>query len=194
MARKQKKKANWMAWFIVILMVGSAFGVMLGSFSSNRKLEYNGYKFAESDNFWILKLDGKKYEFNYYPAEVEDINVSEKAIATLKGKPYFYISINPYDEDYAEYMDFFRLELNQKLNDHSGTYISSGVLRETEKYNLPEITCENATSSVPVVVLMKSSETSIVYEDNCVLVNAKTGNDFIALKDRLLYELMGIIK
>ena len=66
-------------------------------------------------------------------------------------------------------------------------------MTEVNEFTLPVITCDDATSSVPVLYFVESNETKIYSENGCIIAEAKFETDLLRIKDRLLYERLGII-
>ena len=69
----------------------------------------------------------------------------------------------------------------------------NGQISENEIYNYPIITCDNATEFIPVIYLKKGEETQIYTEGNCIIAEAAFEQAFIALKDKLMYTILGIL-
>ena len=72
-------------------------------------------------------------------------------------------------------------------------YIQSGKTKNTTTYNLPIITCDNATEFVPVIYFKDSNITKFTLENNCIIGESNSREGFLALKDRLLYALFDVI-
>ena len=191
--RKEKKNVlskNVMTIFIVIIMVGSVIGYMFGR-NSSESFKYNGYKFLRRDNKLVLKINKIEFGFDYFPSSVEDIEISSEILDRLSGV----IEIDStYDNSskWKEGISVVQYDL-ERYFEITGTYFIKGLTDEND-YGLPVITCENATAKTPVLYFKESNQTKIWLDDNCVIAEAKSEIDFIRIKDRLLYGLLGVIK
>ena len=67
------------------------------------------------------------------------------------------------------------------------------VLRNSENYNLPIITCENATQYIPVIYLKEGNDTNFFLQKECIIAESKSKEGFIALKDLIIYTIFDII-
>ena len=85
---------------------------------------------------------------------------------------------------------YLKSEINYEV---SGKVVYSGVLKSSLEYDLPILTCTNATLKTPVIIFNMSDNTSIVEIDNCIYLNAR-GREFLRLRDRLLYSYYGVIE
>ena len=59
---------------------------------------------------------------------------------------------------------------------------------------MPIIACNDATLNVPVVYFKHGNATNIHIENNCIIAEASANADFIMVKDRLLYGMLGVMK
>lgn len=60
-------------------------------------------------------------------------------------------------------------------------------------FDMPIITCEDATPVVPIIYFKQSNQTKVSLEENCIIVEARNNIDILRIKDRLLYSMLGII-
>ena len=72
-------------------------------------------------------------------------------------------------------------------------YAISGITNNSINYNLPIITCENATSYVPVIHLKEGNDTKFSLKDDCIMAESSSKEGFIALKDIIIYTIFDII-
>ena len=68
-----------------------------------------------------------------------------------------------------------------------------GFTTENE-YNIPVITCADATPTVPVLYFQRTNETKVYREGSCIILEAATDFDLLRLKDRILYGIFGVMK
>ncbi|MDD5086907.1 MAG: hypothetical protein PHV16_04090 [Candidatus Nanoarchaeia archaeon] len=193
MARKKTKKNRSGFWFVIaiaFLMLTSTIGYV---FKGGSSYKYNGFSFSGSeDGRWIAKINGKNMIFYYHPENLENINISQDIINNLKNTNMVYFTYdinNTYREDIAA----INLELSNILWNDFKIYSSNGLTSDND-FNIDIINCSNATKANPVIYYKKADNTSIDIQDYCIILNGRTGMEFMALKERLLYGLYGVIE
>ncbi len=179
-----------MPLFIVVIMVMSAFGYMWGSSSSS--LDYNGFKIYQPETGgFMLKLDaGTRILFRYFPSDLEWIN-STPGISERFSSPMIYAAYSP-ETDYIESFAQVQYNLGQVLSKAGKSYAQPAFTMENE-YNLPVVSCTNATQYVPVVVFELSSQTEIRESMGCITVSAKNREELLQAYERLLYTILGVM-
>jgi len=65
------------------------------------------------------------------------------------------------------------------------------MLKESETYNLPIITCENSTLEMPVVILKQGNSTNITSNNNCINLEFEQ-YQLLQIRDILVYLMYGI--
>ena len=190
---KQEKKTS-MVWAIIItfLMVSSVLGYALFG-DSTQKQRYGDYQFTRTEQGWITKINNKKVFFNFHPLELENINLTQDSINSIKNTNMLYLTFDP-EQRYLDYIDLLRFQLTEQLWTFFNIYPENGITNLSQKYNLTIITCANATTTVPVLLFKQANETGFYQEDSCIIAQSKDGYGFLRLKDRLLYGVLGIIK
>jgi hypothetical protein len=73
-----------------------------------------------------------------------------------------------------------------------GIYSMPGVAEESDEYSQPLVDCGNATAILPVISIVEANETNAWLDNDCIVLEA---NEYttIALKDRIMYAMLGII-
>ena len=175
--------------FIVFIMISSVIGYMWGK-DIGDKFEYKDYSFLRKNNQWMLKHDKNELYFDYFPEEVENIDIGTDAVARLRGVIEIDSTYSANDS-YAEAIAKAQYDMNEVLWVVSNTYIRAGMTEENE-FDLPVINCNDSTAAVPVLYFKKSNITRVTL-DECVIAEAKSDVDIIRIKDRLLYGILGII-
>jgi len=189
---KVKKEVVWSV-VIAIIMVSSVFGVMLGSFvGNNGKIEYNGLSFALTDLGYKAKINSKEMFFSYSPYDAESIPVGQGVISKIASAKMVHITYNS-SSPLREGMAQAQFSLSNDLYNLFRIYAPPSMAQQNQ-YNIPVITCQNATSFVPVISFGEANETSISISNHCISLKAGSGNEFLFLKDRLIYGLAGIIR
>ena len=193
MRRKPDHKKLYIAIFIIAVMVLSTFGFILSfNVQDTDQLDYNNFKFRLVDNQWITKVDGKEYTFYFHP-----LDVSTQAPSEIKNiintAPKIYLTFDPEISE-LQYVDLARFELSQFLTLDLGKNVENAVLNQTELYDLPIITCDNASIQNPVVQFEQLNQSKIFIEpDYCIRVSASTSVDFVKHAEGIIYILLGII-
>jgi hypothetical protein len=186
-----KKKQVWISIGIAIIMVSSILGYMFGSDDANT-YKYNKITFYQKNLAWAAKISNKDYEFNYFPDTIDYINVSSGIVSRIKSTFQLdctYDLNDTHAQDLALAQQYIELTLMQS----NSIYVRKAATAQN-KYNLPVLTCKNATSAVPVIYLRIANETKIYSEDNCIIAQGRDGADILRVKDRILFGVLGVIK
>ena len=175
---------------IVVLMLSSTIGYVFKG-GSNEK--YGDFSFSRTDDgTWYTKVNGKQLAFHYFPSDLEDINLSNEIVDKMKNTNMIYFTYNP-ESRYREDIAMLGFELTNILWQDFKIYATKG-LTKNNTFNAPVIDCNNATITIPVIYFNESNQTEIYLNNNCIVLNGRTGIDFLVLKERLLYGLFGVIK
>jgi hypothetical protein len=188
-ARAEKRKKQAMGVFIVLIMTMSVLGYMFGK-DTAEQLSYNDFKFNRIGNRWATNIDKTEYVFDFFPSQVDTINVSSDIINSLKESMQIDMT-SDINSEFKEAIALAEFELSNYLT-FNNQYARIGFTQLNE-YEKPMITCIDATMSVPVIIFETSNETKVYTEGNCIIAKSKSDSDFIAIKDRLLFGLIGII-
>lgn len=193
MRRQEKKfpKEKLMVLFIAFVMIFSVVGYMFGRNGSEEKLSYNDYKLVRKGSQWSIVVDNKEAVFDYFPVEVENINVSydiiESIMNTLEVDTTYDIN-----SSYSESIAYSQYEIALMLNEHFNIYVRNGFTTNNT-FGLSVITCDDATDIVPVIYFKESDEVKVYSEGNCIIAEGRNDLDFVKIKDRLMYGVLGII-
>ncbi len=179
-----------MTIFIVVIMVGSVIGYMFGR-GSEESFDYNRYNFFKRGNKYILKVDKTEFGFDYFPSSVEDINISTEILNKFSNKVEIDITSDN-NSKFREGIAVAQYDIEQYLNT-KGTYFARGLTTEND-LGMPVIVCENATIKVPVIYFKESNQTKVQINKGCIILEAEEELDFIRIKDRIIYGLLGVIE
>lgn len=185
--RKERKNKSviYVAIFIAFIMITSVLGYIFGD-SEESSMKYNKYNFYKKNLKWVTKISNAEVDFDYFPAEIDNINLSKEIVESIKNSRMIYITYSPNQTDTDEF-GYSQFELTNKLM-LLNIYAGNGMT-ESNEFNLPIISCANATQFVPVIVLEKGVENTIKSENNCIILKGEP----LRLKDRLLYGIFGVI-
>ncbi len=185
-------RKTWVSLFIAAIMIFSVIGFALTFTEPSSQVEYNGYKFTQTQQGWQAKINDVKMQFFYHPAELEDITFDKGAGVALDGPRVLWFSYNPndlYSTDIADVMFY----MDDSLNKWAGVYVQR-ALTDNTNYQLPQITCANATMAVPVIIMQSGNETIVEHKDGCIIATAENARDIYRLGDRLLYQELKVMK
>lgn len=185
---REKSRKTLYTIIIAGIMILSVIGFTMTQ-SSSQTVKYNGYTFKLEDQKWTTKANNQKFSFYYLPSEVSYINSTN--LESLKYVKSVYLTFNP-EQKYLQVIDLIRFELAENLFNLE-IYPIQSVTLNNSLYNLPIITCLNATQFVPIIEFKESDETEIIIQNNCIILNSASEQDFIKLKDLLLYKILRVI-
>lgn len=188
--REKKRQRNIliMGLFFVGLMI---FSLIAGNMSGSDIDKYNDVSIRLDQQGVSARIDGEWIPFSYHPSSLEYIETDE-GVNEILSKNQLYFTFNP-EDNYIQGIEFMRLGLQEYYNG-VGSLMQIGVTEVNQYYNFPTIGCENATSEMPVLLVEESNETKIVVEGNCVIAYGSTDTEFVALRDRIVYGLYGVME
>ncbi len=189
--KKKLSKAFWLGAFVIFIMVMSVMGYIENKDNSEVR-KYNDFTFSGGNGKWTTKIEGKAYTFSYHPTDIEKIPLDAAIVSRISGTKMIYTTYDP-DSRYAEDMALSQFVIGNNLWDYSRTY-SQPAFSNSSSYNMPVADCRNATLYVPVIRLVEGKNMSITMKDNCIILEGSSSTDFLAMTERLLYGLMGVIK
>ena len=172
----------------------------LGKLSEEEGYMYKGlYSFVYFDDLWytqVVNTNGDtlfNIPFHYKPNDVEYIPISGYLNRTNMDRwPNFFMTFDPVDEDLGY--------IGVSIGETDGVVIrvfGKGVIGSCTSDEVeacedrPIVQC-NSTDA-PVFLFQSEPITKIIYDNNCIIVSG-TKNELIKATDRMLYDLLGIIK
>ncbi len=192
--RKAKEPKVLVSLFLASIMVFSVLGFMMSYQMEDNTIEreYNGYKFTQLYNGIQIEVNNQKISLNYFPEQLEGINISSAVKVVLDNSQVIAIT---YDGD-SEYKEFFaeqQFELNNKL-EKIDKYVMPGIVDNTDFEQITQIDCRNATPTLPVILFQEGVLTNITFNNNCVIINIGNINDAYRVGDLLFYHMAGIME
>ena len=139
----------------------------------------------------MTKVGSAELSFLFLPSHLEDVNISYEAKQKLNGATTMFITYDPEDRFVraiaeAEY-DISTLSFNAFKIDSILSYT-----KESE-YKRPVVTCD-MDNDFPALYFRTGNTTGIYADGNCVVLEGVSENSFYVLRDRLLYQLAGIME
>ena len=104
--KKRKRNLLIVGIVLIIVMFGSVFGVIVGSFGKDKtesKIEYNGYEFFNQNDLWYTSIGNFNFVFKYNPNQTKDIETELKYLNNYQNKPLYI-----YSEDYSAEVEIYR--------------------------------------------------------------------------------------
>jgi len=189
-------KRKWgLMVFIIIIMIGTSFSVFFtGGAPQSEVVKYNGIKFVSSgssNRIWIANINDQQAAFSFLPSQVESIVLPRRASQLLQNK-FEIDSTSNFNDTFKESIALSQHQMGLTLQKYN-IYLRKGFTLNNS-FNIPIITCDDATANVPVIYFRQGNSTRINLENNCVIVEAPDDAGFIMAKDRMLYDLFGVIK
>jgi hypothetical protein len=188
--REGKKVSKFLVYFIGLIMVFSAFGVIFWGGGTTNTIRDKGLKFTDTENNWETNIDGQKAVFAYLPSQVEAIPISPDIINGLKNVVEIDVT-SDFNDTLAEEIALAQFQMSFTLNNFN-VFVRNGYT--TEQQNFPVIKCDDFTGLVPVIYFKSSNQTNVYLEDNCIIAEALNQGDILGIKDRLLYGILGVIE
>ncbi len=177
-----------------MIVVGLSSSVLFIGFSGTEPIvRYQNLKFKQDSttSMWTAKINGKIIAVNFPPPAIENILVEGTLGSILQNKLQIdtTTSINA---TAAQTLALAQHDFGRALSEY-GVYVRSGFTKNNT-YGLPIINCSTATGFIPVIEFVESNETKIIVRENCILAYAANQRDIFAVKDRMLYSALGVLK
>jgi hypothetical protein len=185
------QKRNWWAFgFLIFMVIGMSSSFVFFGFNDGSKVTYNGHRFLYKGDHWEVKVNGVIAATTYAPEQVMSIEVPTELPTLLQNK----VQIDATSDMNDSMKDWVSLaEFQMGLTLAAGSvYLRTGYLQNGTQF--PQISCEKASSFVPVIYFRSSNETKATIQGSCIIAEARSGQEMALLKDRLLYAMLGLDK
>jgi hypothetical protein len=192
MRRKERNTKKIIGYTMMIVMVGSLFGIVFYGFQdlSQTSQKYNGIDFVNRGSFWTAKINGIENAFTNHPSQVEQMAVQIEAIDNLAGIVQI-DTTSDIEDPLSEPIALAQFQMDPVMNSQN-KFTRHGFTSENN-FKFPIIRCSDATDLIPVLHFKHGNSTRVFLEGNCIIAQAVTGSDLIAIKDRILYGILGVI-
>jgi hypothetical protein len=179
---KRQRKNQWIIGGILILiMMGSTFGIIVDSFGKNgnsQDVKYNGYSFSNENDYWTTTIGNYKFIFKYNPTQVERIQSNLRYLNSYSGIPVYI-----YSEDYLS-----EIEVRRNLGSVVQRFQGACIDEKNCQGDLPIRDCSNN-----FILIRKANESRIYQNESCVFIEGKQEN-LTQITDEFLYWVTGIEK
>ncbi|MFC1769026.1 hypothetical protein ACFLZX_04650 [Nanoarchaeota archaeon] len=173
--------------FLAGIMIFSVVGfIYVGD--SQQSQTIGGLKYILTNQGWMVNVEGHQYYFDFLPTEIS-FGLDPLVSSAMNSSEMVYITYDPESED-KERLSQIQYEIKEALNSKE-IFVKNAFTKDND-YGMTVITCDDATSSVPVIELRTSGNFSISYENGCIDAVSEP-SDFLMLRDILVYSALGII-
>lgn len=190
--KKRKRNQFILGGFLVLVMMGSVFGVIVSSFGNNSKtqgnlIKVNGINFIDYQGRWIYQdSEDSFFSFRNLPNEtgigLGEVN-SLKNIKEYSGKVfYFYSEDNIVKMQLRENFAQLVLRIQEACPENS----SNETIEYCIEKDLPIKDCSNN-----FVIVREDNESRIFTENNCVFIQGDK-KDLNRLTDEFIYQTVGL--
>jgi hypothetical protein len=180
---------------IAALMVLSVLGFSIGSGTGTGtvKHRYGGYTFLQTPQGYTVKLPEGRVAFRFLPDQVSAYELPAEAVSALRKATVLSFTFDPANEtqEFAGAMAFAGYELGQKLGQRM--LVQQGLVNATG-YEVPGITCGQASDAGPVVLFRRANLTGFQWEGFCLTAEAEDEDGILRLADRIAYAVLGIME
>ncbi|MBN2368606.1 hypothetical protein JXC34_06300 [Candidatus Woesearchaeota archaeon] len=201
----KKKKDNRMkkiliGIFMSIFMISSIGSVMIYYGNNNNDenkftAEYSGKEYVfmrKVDNsgfqYYEVSSESRSFTAFYLPEQLSYIDADNASKEKIRESQAFYLVFDPESQGLT-YIDYLRFELGKNIPPEK--YFFEGITSESEIYQLPILTCQNASEFVPVIIIENANSTKISSTGNCIRVEFAS-HDISRVLDLLIYLEEGI--
>lgn len=178
-----------MAWVVAIIFISSAFGMVASNMSSS-KIRYNDHVIKVGENRYFYDVGDVNVDFYSSPNTIANVELPEDFITILRNTKMFYFTAE-LNDSLIEPISVMVFDISKYVFETDLVYVQTAFT--TNETELPRITCDNATSSVPVIYVKKGLTQSASFVQNCLNITVASSYDIAAYRDRLLYSFYGVI-
>ena len=165
---------------------------------SNGKTLFNVTKVSDTETFITLYVGKNEQPYaidmRNDPLSLENITVEGMVNTRIYGDDIVYITINP-NANLSAKTTIAALEID-KIIDNPLLYNISvrSAMTLPNDYGYPVKSCSDGTDTSTVIWLTLGSETTVYTENYCIVVVGTNEDELIRAADRLVYQLLGIMK
>lgn len=179
MEKRQKKNQLIIGGILIFVMLGSTFGYafyQLGNDEAGGKVEYNGYKFIESNGLWTAKIGNYDFWFAYNPTQVERIDAEVRYLNSYSGLPLYFFT----------------------ESEDAGTEIYRNLQNTVQRFQVACLEEKNCPEEWPIrdcsnnfIIIKEANESRIYQKDNCAFIEGPREN-LTQITDEFLFRITGI--
>ncbi|MEM4755873.1 MAG: hypothetical protein QW594_01955 [Candidatus Woesearchaeota archaeon] len=197
--KAERRKKILLALVTAFLMISSILAVVTYNQEQQATaLEYNGFNFIQQQTkdglFWSIKINKKQFLFQWHPSQLEEIPFTSTKPLLTESQKIAISSPNPKSlgETQANDLAYGIYMLDNHLK-AIGKEVVHG-LSDATGFDIPKITCEDASPQMPVIVFMYANQTAVSVEQNCILLIGRSSTELLMISERMQYELLGVMQ
>ena len=180
--KKNKKKQIIIGSVLILIMLGSTFGIIIDSFGSKtdkNKINYNGTVFENKGGYWYAQKGGLNLIFSYNPLQIGAPEVKLNGVANFYSKPLYV-----YSEDSRSIQEIL-LNFDPKANNIVQRIQIACPLDKNCSTDYPKKDCTNNFISIKI-----SNSSSIKQNNNCVVIEGNE-TEILGETDKALFSIFG---
>ena len=176
-ARREGRNKMIIGILLVFLMVFSTVGYAFyytreGDEESNEET-YNGLKFINNGNLWLVNIEGYDFSFMFHPKDIENVSINmTHNINNYTNKPLYFVNNSGGINEISRNLYNFIPRMQE---------VCYG---ECEK----DLPVKNCTDNL--IIFQESEYDEINQKDNCIFIRSK--GEQIKVSDAFLYRILGI--
>jgi len=190
---KWKKRLFTVIIFIVLgsSIIGFTFSAIpSGLRDQDSSVTYNGIEFFTTQGGLATVIDEQIFEFSYFPDELANVEIGD-ATSKISSARMVYTTSDP-NSTLASAISGAEFDIARILESNYNTFIEV-VFNAGNPYGKNIITCDDATSFVPVVLFnFTNTTTDVTDKNNCIIINVESENALNKVRDKIIYELLEI--
>jgi len=179
--KKVKKNKIIVGAVMTALIVLSSIGYALMSREDYKtkkdKVEYNGFSFVKSSDFWRATIDEKDFYFGYLPSDLNDTIIDgEYSLSDYYEEAVYFVNPSPASSQIVS--------------------LIRSVAQRVQEACVDDLACADNTLPVKncsdnIFIYKENDEKNIIYKrENCVFIEG----DFFKGSDKVVYKLLGVIR
>lgn len=167
---------------LILILLGSTFGIIVNSFDNsgtNNKVKYNGYEFTNSNGLWVTNYNEINLGFIYNPLETENLSLEmdfSDSVNQYSGVPLYI-----YSEDSSA-----RLEIYRNLYSIAERIQDACPQGKNCTGDVPSKSCDDK-----LIIIEESDKEEILQENGCIYIHGDKDN-LVKISDEFLYKLFSI--
>lgn len=165
---------------------------------SNGETIFNVTKVSDTDTYITLYI-GKEQtpyaiDMRNDPLSLENITVDGMINTRIYGDKQIYVTVNP-NANLSAKTTIAALEID-KIIDNPKLYniTVSSAMTLPNTYGYPVKTCNDGSDNTTIIWLTLGSETTVYTDNYCIIVVGTSEDGIIRAADRLVYQLLGIMR
>lgn len=189
-----QKGKRWVAIFIGVIMLTSVAGFVLSVNPSSQgdAFRHAGLTFRQGQQgFYSADLGGRLLEFVYRPDSLSDIEIAPGVVNAITGSRVVYIAYDS-NSTLAQDMALLQYDAANILEAKYGVFVQPAFTGKNP-FNASVVSCANATSFVPVVLVQQANSTAISAapsNPSCVVLNVSDSISLARVADRFKYAIL----